>query len=364
MIQEYLNEQFIRTTDDANFEKIKKASIELAKRIVKDKVKILDYSLIAFDPEVPADNNYILEIKNLIVESWPTFSSNTKDTKLTIIRAVVLESLEIVSKDISSANIIWFAARNLFNYLKLGREAEILTTFLKKIGDKIEYEVSESWSFSPDLEIDISKIASTLIKPSDLANWIDKSIPVGTRNRHELISETLTSHLSDLKLNQIQFLKVLSLMQMRTQLLWWKESGYSPLLKDSYNEIKNGQLQVALAIDYSNFIPEMYPMSVDYFLLEAHKSFFKGEDKKMKISDFLTVIEQCYSELGKIVPEFLSNNGRVSFASFIQGFVHGKFESKHFKKLVGVDDTTELSLGDFTLWLFHDLHSIKLSLSK
>jgi hypothetical protein len=84
----------------------------------------------------------------------------------------------------------------------------------------------------------------------------------------------------------------------------------------------------------------------------------------MKISDFLTMIEQCNSELGKFVPDFLCNNGRISFANFIQGFVHGKFELKQFKKLVGVDDSTELSLGNYTLWLFHDLHSIKLSLSK
>jgi len=363
MIQEYLNEQFIRTSEDSNFEKIKKTSTELAKRISKDKALILAYSLIAFDPEVPADNKYIIEIKNLIIESWPTFLSSSKDTKLTIIRAVMLEALQLVSKEINLACLIWFASRNTFKYLKLGREKEILTSFMNELGNKIQAEVSESWNFSPDLEIDISKVASTLIKPIDLANWIENSIPVGTKNRHDIISKTLASHLSDLKLNQMQFLKVLSLMQMRTKLLWWKESGFSPLLKSSYKNINDGQLQVALAIDYSDFIPMMYPMSVDYFLLEVHRSFSQSEEKKMKISDFLILIEKCNSEIKKIVPEFTSDNNRISFTNFIQGFVNEKYQAKQFKNFVGVSDTTELSLGEFTLWLFHDLHSIKLSLS-
>lgn len=364
MIQEYLNEQFIKTSDDANFEKIKKVSIELATRISKDKSKILAYSLVAFDPEISADNNYIIEVKKLIIEIWPTFSSSSKDTKLTIIRAIILESLEITSKEISYACIIWFTIRNSFRHFSLGREEKILSTFVKQLGNRIEAKVSDSWSFSPDHEIDISKVASTLIKPSDLAKWMDDSIPTGTRNRPDLINKALQGHLLDLKLNQVQFLNVLSLMQMRTQLLWWKEAGYSPLLRGSYKGVNNGQLQLTLALDYSNFIPEMYPMSVDYFLLETHKYFSKVEDKKTKILDFLKMIEQCSFELKKNISEFVSDNDRISFANFIQGLVYGKYEAKQFKKLVGVADTAELYLEEFALWLFHDLHSIKLTEKK
>lgn len=364
MIQEYLNEQFIKTNEDSNLEKLIKTSNDLTKSLSKDKAKLLAYSLIAFDPEVPADNKEITEVRDQIIKNWPTFQSNSKDTKLTIIRAVILESLQAVSNEISSACLIWFASRNIFNFFKLGREEKILTTFLKGLGNKIQSEVSESWSFSPDLEIDISKIASSLIKPGDLLSWIDSSIPTGTRNRHDLISEAISRHLSNLKINQIQFLKVLSLMQMRTLLLWWKESGYSSLQKCSYNDMDEGQIQIILAFDYSNYIPEMYPISVDYFLIEAHKSFIKVEDKKIKLSEFLKMIEPCSSELSKIVPVINSDRQRISFVEFIQGFVHGKFNAKEFKNFVGVSDSIELSLGEYSLWLFHDLHSIKLSLSK
>jgi hypothetical protein len=364
MIQEYLNEQFVQTTEDANFEKLKKTCATLAKNISKNKAKIITYSLIAFDPEVPVDNKEITEVKSLIFENWPTFASNSKDTMLTIIRAVILDALKTVSKETSSASLIWFASRNVISYFKLGREKEVLTIFLMEIGNRIEVEASEIYNFSPDNEIDISKVTSSLISPTELATWIEKSIPTGTRNKPKIINETLVNHLSALKINQIQFLKVLSLMQMRTQLLWWKEASYSPLLKATYKNMKEGQLQVLLAYDYSDFIPEMYPISVDYFLIETLKCLSVSADKKTKISDFLKLVEQCNSELKNILPYFTSDDGRISFANFIQGLVHGKYQAKQFKSLVGVADTTELTLAEITLWIFHDLHSIKLSTSK
>ena len=121
---------------------------------------------------------------------------------------------------------------------------------------------------------------------------------------------------------------------------------------------------ISQPITYSDFIPEMYPVSVDYFLIETLKSLSASADKKSKISEFLKLVEQCNSELKNIIPDFTSDDGRISFANFIQGLSHGKYQAKQFKSLVGVTDSTELTLTEITLWLFHDLHSIKLSTSK
>lgn len=358
MIQEYLNEQFIQTTEDANFEKLKKTCAAVAKNISKDKAKILAYSLIAFDPEVPADNKEITEIKALIIENWQTFLSNSKDTTLTIIRAVMLDALQAASKETSSACLIWFASRNAFKHYKLGREKDMLAAFLKEVANRIEGEVSESWDFNPDYEIEIPKVSAATIDEADLAAGITSA------TLKEAVGKAFKKQIAELKENQKQFANQVALMQMRTQLLWWKEAGYSPLQKATYKNMKEGQLQVMLANDYSDFIPEMYPVSVDYFLIETLKCLSASADKKTKISDFLKMIEQCNSELKNIISEFNSDDGRISFANFIQGFVHGKYQAKQFKSLVGVADSTELTLAEITLWLFHDLHSIKLSTSK
>src|SRR5690606_1204813 len=107
-----------------------------------------------------------------------------------------------------------------------------------------------------------------------------------------------------------------------------------------------------------------YPVSVDYFLIETLKCLSINADKKIKISDFLLMVEQSNSVLENFIPNFTSEYERISFANFIQGFIHGKYQAKQFKSLVGVSDSTELTLIEITLWLFHDLHSIKLSISK
>jgi len=358
MIQEYLNEQFITISDDANFEKLKKTCTAVVKKMGKDKARILSFSLIAFDPEIPPNNKEIDEIKRLIIENWQTFPSNSGDTMLTVIRAIMLESLQILSNETSSACLVWFASRNAFKHYKLGREKDMLTAFLKEVANRIEGEVSESWDFNPDYEIEIPKVSAVTIDEADLATGITSA------TIKDAVGKAFKKQITELKENQKQFANQVALMQMRTQLLWWKEAGYSPLQKATYKNMKEGQLQVLLANDYSDFIPEMYPVSVDYFLIETLKSLSSSADKKTKISDFLKMVEQCNSELKNIISEFTSDDGRISFANFIQGVVHGKYQAKQFKSLVGVADSTELTLAEITLWIFHDLHSIKLSTSK
>jgi Fe-S cluster biogenesis protein NfuA len=358
MIQDYLNEQFIQTTEDANFEKLKKTCTTVAKNIGKDKAKILAYSLIAFDPEIPADNKEIVEIKSLIIENWQTFLSNSKDTTITIIRAVILDALQAASKETSSACLIWYSSRNTIKHFKLGREKEILTSFLKEVANRIECEVSESWNFPPDYEIEIPKVTAATIDENDFAAGISSA------TIKEGVGKALKKQIAELKENQKEFVNQVSLMQMRTQLLWWKEAAYSPYQKTTYKNMKQGQLQVLLAYDYSDFIPEMYPVSVDYFLIETLNSLSDNSDNKTKISDFLKMVEQSSSELKNILPEFSSDHGRISFSNFIQGLVHGKFQATQFKSLVGVADSTELTLAEITLWIFNDLHAIKLSTSK
>ncbi|RZK27046.1 MAG: hypothetical protein EOO43_00870 [Flavobacterium sp.] len=363
MIQEYLNEQFIQIADDANFDKIKKTSSDVAKKIAKDKSKILSYSLVAFDPEISADNPEIVEIKSLIIENWQTFFSNSKDTALTIIRAIMLDALKTASNDLSSACLIWFSSRNIFKYYKLGREQDILTKFLLELGNNIESKASESWSFSPDDTIATPKIAAAVLNATDLTTHVQPNA-IDAAGMAGVINKVLKKQAAEIQENQNEFIRLNSLMHMRTQLLWWKEANYSSLLKTSYAELNNGMLQIVLAYDYSNFIPDLYPVSVDYFLLENHKNLSSANNAKHKISEFLEMVENSTAILKNIITESTEVGGRISFVNFTNGFIHGRYKANQFKSLVGVDDSFELTLGEITLWLFHDLHSIKLSKSK
>ncbi|MCH8034198.1 MAG: hypothetical protein IH950_10660 [Bacteroidetes bacterium] len=150
-----------------------------------------------------------------------------------------------------------------------------------------------------------------------------------------------------------------SSLQMRTQLLWWKEACYSPSIMQSYKGQQNGLLQLILAKDYSSFVPALYPASVDYFLKETHRALLVEDDKKLKMTEILQIIEQSKDKLKSIYAESTLEEKRLSLFNFIIGFIWNKYKSKQFKKLVGFSVSTEISLSDFTLWLFHDIQSLK-----
>lgn len=356
MIQEYLNAQFIKTTEDSNFEKLKKTCGEVAKKIAKDKPKILAYSLVAFDPNISTDNKEVEEIKKHLIENWQTFLTNSKDTSLTIIRAVMLEALETVAKDSGAADVVWFGARNCFQHFKLDREATILTSFLKALGNEVESKAAESWQF--DSGVEIPKVSAGVIDEGEFAAGIT-AVTV-----KDAINKANKKQVSELKDSQKRFADLINQMQMRSQLIWWKEAGYSPLLRKSYKGIKDGVIQVLLAHDYSSFIPDQYPVSVDYFLIGTHRGLSGNAQKKIKLSDFLKLLEESSSELTAVIPPFSGENIRISLADFVSGFISEKFKANQFKSLTGIELKTELTLDEITLWLFHDLHAARLTRTK
>jgi len=62
-------------------------------------------------------------------------------------------------------------------------------------------------------------------------------------------------------------------------------------------------------------------------LIETLKVVSANTEKKTKISDFLKMVEQSSLELKGIIPEFTSEDGRISFANFIKGLTHGKISN-------------------------------------
>jgi hypothetical protein len=411
MLQEFLNDNLLSITDESYFEKLKKSSEEVAKKLTKNKAKVLNYTLAALDPDVKADNPDIIEVKEIITKNWSTFISNSKDTPITYIRAVMLEALENISRETNMACLIWLSSRNILKHLNiLNKEELLITKFLLSLGNVIEYEAIERWSLPSEsklekLSIEIKKVANITIDKTELENLfkaaaIHSAWGEGGQNPQQpqagavwgtffaekaseaitnLINAAFKAEAKEINNNQSQIqeavnkllvqtqAKILeenSLLQIRTQLLWWKESCYSLSINQSYREQQNGLLQILLANDYSSFVPVIYPSSVDYFLKETHRVLVAESDKKLKVSEILKLIDQSKEKLKTIFPEPNIEHGRISILSFIIGYIWGKYNAKQFKHLVGFSENSEISLAEFTVWLFHDLQSLKISTTK
>jgi hypothetical protein len=402
MLQEFLDANLLPITDEGYFEKIKKTADELSKKLIKNKAKVLSYTLTALDPEV----------KDLITKNWSTFSTNSKDTPVTFIRAVMLEALHAVSNEPSSACLIWLTGRNIQQQFKLiGKEKELVTNFLLSLGNTVENTAIESWSLPSEtklqkLSVEIKEIVGGILDKAEVdahlkaaaihsgwgeggenphtpaqnnVNWpkffaerasqgLTDSINKALKKQAKSVSEnqTLIQEAVNKLLVQTQseILERNGLLQMRTQLLWWKESCYSVSLNQSYRGQQNGLLQILLANDYSVFVPTIYPTSADYFLKETHRTLVKDENKKIKVSEILKQVELSRAELKNVFTEPTAELGRISLLNFIKGLVWNKYNTEQFKNYVGFADTTEITLSEFTIWLFHDLQSLKILTSK
>lgn len=405
MIQEYLNSNLLLVINDEDFKKLKKSADEIAKKLAKSKTKIVSYTLTAINPDISADDVNIIEVKEIIIKNWSTFLSNTKDTPLTYIKAVMLEALNGISEDINNSLLIWFASRNIVKYFKLvGEEKRIILDFLSKLGNHINKTANIQWALSSARKIEIATThlkditsylpsEEPLIKfledavgptnkagkanysspnpywPNDPTNWsyefpsraakgIKNSIDVGLKavvtiinENKNIIQKALNEQLEEIQKEISESNKSL---EIRSELLWWKEARYSTSTDMSYDELDQSILEITLAYDYSSFIPVIYPKTVDYFLKGAYKELKVIKEQEMTIEDFLTAIQKHSEELKSILPDKELLTGKINLLNFCCGLIRSKHLLTEFEEVVGIKLSTKLSSNELVNWLFHD----------
>ncbi len=411
MLQNYLNANLLSLTDDGDFKKLKKSANDIAKKLVKSKTKIVSYTLSAIDPDISIDNADIAEVKDIIIKNWSTFATNSKDTPLTYIRAVMLEALSSISDDVNHSLLIWFASRNIVQYHKLiGKEKEIVLEFISKLGNDINQKANREWALVNNdtfskISFELKEISAyginkeTLQKyledasgptnsagvanfdspnpywPNNPTNWshqfpsraakgiknaIDpslKAIATVVNENKNTIQNSLNKALEQVQTEVSNRSKSL---QLRSELLWWKEAGYSPSTDKSYDELDKNILEIVLAYDYSSFIPVIYPKSVDYFLKETYKGLKGSTEEELTLEDFLKTLLEHSEKLKPILPERDALTGKSTLLNFINGLIWSKHQLTQVEDLVGIPLNIKLSPNELTTWLFQDFQLVKI----
>ena len=411
MLQNYLNANLLPLTDDEDFKKLKKSADDIAKKLVKSKTKIVSYTLSAIDPEISVDNADIAEVKNIIIKNWSTFVTNTKDTPLTYIRAVILEALKSIGNDVNHSLLIWFASRNIVLYHKLiGKEKEIILEFLTKLGNDINQKANGEWALSNNdtfskISFELKEISryglndDILIKhledavgphnksgsanfdspnpywSNSAANWSYEFPSRAAKGIKTVVDACLRAIVTIANENKITIQNALTKaleqvqeevsnrnksLQLRSELLWWKEAGYSSSTDKSYDELDKNILQIVLPYDYSTFIPVIYPKSVDYFLKETYKGLKENTGEELTLEEFLKTIQEHIEELKSILPSEDLLAGKLTLLNFINGLIWNKYQLAQFEELVGISLNLKLSSTELTTWLFHDIQLVKI----
>ncbi|MFA4869587.1 MAG: GTPase-associated system all-helical protein GASH [Pedobacter sp.] len=391
MLREFVNEGVLILADDSHFDKLKKTSGELVKKL-KNKNKILSYTMTALDSQVSIENPEIIEVKELITKNWTTFLSNVKDTPLAYIRAVMLDALSDLAKDIINATIIWNAGRDAIKYKVLvDKEKNILRKFLLELGERVEQEAILRWSFK-DIElseayaknqtylpIDKAKIEAHLKAAAGTADY-DGENPVSTASTdswHNFFSKRAGTGIADEVTAALKFLAnkstakdnaiveyVTSLQAqlknqaLKSELLWWKESGYSSTVKKGYEQIEECPLQILLASDFANLLPEICPASADFFLIRTMKTICA--DREVTFGEFLDEITSSSNLCQQFLVQSSGEENTSTLLGFVRGLLWGQLKKEEFKKIVGPDLDTKVKLSYICNWLFHGYQISKL----
>jgi len=419
ILQQFLSAQIINIDEDDNHAKLVKAAADLTKIITKDKTKFQQIAITAVDPSIDIDDPNIIEVKDLIIKHWSTFINKSQNTPLTYIRAVMLESLLSLCSQDDFASIVWLTTgKPVAFYETETRESKILQDFLTICGNRYEKLGLENWSVSnsvatvtmPVIKAVESKkmggiksdYVSEKMAPAVMnGNAISQNPSYGASNvRQEWANEfarltgeafnavftTIVKQANealDSKANSESFQAFVenfnkeassvlnnviyksASIELRGQLLWFKEALYSNTQKNSYRKLATEISAVALPAEFSKMLPEFCPISVEYFITET---FLSANTKSEELISFQTLLDYLMVHKDKLASYFSNfqtiKPGRLTLMQFIGYLVNGLLTKESFLLTTGLSPSLELSWSDLSIWLYREFQANKLVVKK
>ncbi|KAA3638069.1 MAG: hypothetical protein DWQ02_05640 [Bacteroidetes bacterium] len=424
LLQNYLTSQHLRTSNDDDVTRLNRAITEVVKRLKKKKTKIIPFTLVGLDPLIDENDPVVLEVEKILISKWPAFKNsvtNTGEIATTYIRVVILEALNRLIKEEDLAAIIWHTSRDVVSFFNMSEEREIIGPFLKEIGNKIEALSHNHWSINhavdPDsfeaINIEIKSVEIPSISKDDIEDhllaaaqhtgWAAHSKNIGsnpqTPNNHlwaapfasraaEGLAKEWNTSLTALGKNfnaiaislQEDIKKPLSNFVLetsssitqraiannkRSELLWWKQTLYSPSQDKSYRSLESVSSAISMAVDLAQMVHPIYPHSVDFLLRETLKDIYGDQiDSPQPFSDWMDRASQLNEiERSSLLSLSEEREGRKSFGTALANYLNKENSSDIFTE-TGISKTAEIALGDLAVWLFHDLQATKIAKTK
>lgn len=427
LLQTYLNKQFIRTSDEGNISHLKKAVTEVSKRLSKNKNKVILYTLVAINPLISENDPVVLEVERIIISKWSAFKNGvtqTQEKPTTYIRAVILGALEILAKKEEYAALIWHTSRDVISYYNTSKESEFLGDFLIKLGNDVEERSLLYWSINNLVELDDSEspnislkaVKSSAVNEKNLeihlldaaqfTQWKQYSDNVGSNpsqlnnqlwaphfaskaakglaqefnsafsSQSKSLSSTATQLQAELKNSTTQIHRFLNQISetlkqgaiatnKRSELLWWKQALYSPILNTTYRILEPVNSAMVMAIDLAEMVAPIYPHSVDFLLKETLKDVHGDQVDKVKpLADWIDQASNMTEEEKLLLNSLISNlEGQKPLGVALANYLNNESGQDIFSE-TGIYKNTEISLADLSVWLFHDLQASKIAKTK
>ena len=153
-------------------------------------------------------------------------------------------------------------------------------------------------------------------------------------------------------------------LQRRTNLLWWKEALFSPSARISYRDMTSFDAAALMAFDMHLQIPTFSPASVAAFLRETVVSLPAIDaTETASIRDLIEkagdadVLSPLRTEAANLVS---ASTGRCLVLAMI-GHPDSmpQVDDRAFRDRIGVTPDTELTLPDWSVWIFRELQAAR-----
>jgi len=391
---------------DDRLDKLRKSIADLQKNLEEDYSQLPKYTLVAIDPNISDSEPALIETEKIVRSYWETLRSKYPEMPRNILRGVIINAINNVClNDAVAARIVYLTALDLYPFVKLNKEKEVVETLLIKLGDLAEEDAIKEWSFieeEPSLKIGVLKIndfkfGSAVVNNEQLKNEIFQSLansPQGHGPQHggqsswgqsfsekssiaianafnnafqdlnktlspDSIEGPINKYFSTFKKSLDESLKVafssLTSVERRSKLLWWKETLYSSSLRRSYRGLDKNLLPIVMSADLNIQIPEITPISVDYLLRDTIFLLHDKNNDKVKFIEFLTAISNDETKL--VLKPFFSflteKEGRISITDFIALLLNDRVTIKEFQNRTGIKEKEEINISEIAVTILH-----------
>jgi hypothetical protein len=418
LLQRFLDAGLFDIGDDDERLKIFQASAtDLAKEIAEKPEKAICATLVAIDPAASDNDPVLEEAETAVKKHWQAFKNKYAERPKGLLRPVLLEALQAASADSPAiAAAIWYSGVSLLPFLEPHKERALVKEVFESMGTATEREAEKLWAPGAfDAELNLPKFSvkfgehtngkvdrkaleqgmTDAVGPQNQSgqagkdpnqhwpnanhNWayqfapraasavasaVEKAI-APLAGQAAVISEQLEPALKkfgkEVNAGVTNWVgAAVGSIRQRSELIWWKETLYSPTLRRSYRGLTPAEIAVTMAQDLHAIAPAPCPQSVEYFLRETLCASCP-ENPELSFAEILDAANRS-NDLSKIlVPaKQVIAPRRTSLLSTLSISRHTALKMDTLPACLGVRGDSKLPASELAVWLFRDAQALSL----
>jgi hypothetical protein len=293
-----------------------------------------------YSDEVEPEDECFRENAEILAQHWPTYKNRHPDVPVTIFRGISLQALSAASQVSPQLQIAAaFALRSIAKIPYPNKQGPPLEEFYERSQLELEAKARAKWQ---TVRVTAPPPAKTLVVaaaqvdrptlenaimaasgPNDLQNqgipnansvwpnsgqsWSQQFAPKMTEALATVLDSVAKASAAEtnksIKVITEQVANMLATAQQkwgdamisnsrRSELLWWRQSLYSPGLRRSYRDLQPAAAALMMALDFAELAGSCAPVSADYFLRET-VGYVLGDGKTVVQNE---VLEQVAAE--------------------------------------------------------------------